>query len=103
MGHKTPLILSECLSLFQTLRETVLGEKVYLETVHYVDLPLAGFLLVLRILGSYLDVTPIQWKNCIVNIVSMMFLNSAWTKDDFSLELSYLEYEVLSIKDLVHR
>lgn len=73
-----------------------MGEKVYLETVHYLDLPqgLAGFLLVLRILGSYLDVTPIQQKNYIVNIVSMMFLNGAWTKDDFFLELSYLDYEV---------
>ena len=94
-GHRTPIILYECLSLFQTLWEPV-WEKLYLETVHQLDLPkgLADFLLVLWILGSYLDVTPLQQKNYIVNIVNMMFLSGAWTKDGFFLELSYSEYEV---------
>ena len=43
---------------------------------------------------AYLGATAVHWKSYIVSNVNLMFLNGAWVRDDFSLELSCLEYGV---------
>ena len=48
-----------------------------------------------RMFDSCLHASHMPGKSYVVSIVNVKFLNGGCVRDEFSLEISYLEYEVL--------